>query len=145
MFLALILAIATTTAPVATAAPPAAAAQAPVKPGGPVDICMRAAAAVSHSALADMDRDDCECADQQLHKLLHGGDYVIHEEMQTLLATGANEATFNKQLSDYMLQRGMTQSDADAFFTRLKAAEAKTQGLCSATPLLGPPIGTTPQ
>jgi hypothetical protein len=141
MILAAILAISTAIAPTTT--PPVKAAtpaQAPVEPGSPVDICMRAAAAVSHSSLADMDRDDCACVDQQLHKILHGGDYTLHLEMQTILASGANEATFNKQLSDDMLKRGMNQGDADAFFTRLKEAEAKAQAICNTSPLLGPSI-----
>lgn len=139
MLLAAILAIATATAP--TAVPPAAAMQPPVKPGSPVDVCMRAAAAVSHAPLADSDRDECECADQQMHKLLHGGDYALHLQMQTILASGADEKAFNKQLSDDMLQRGMTQGDADAFFARLKVAEAKIQEICNSSPLLGPEIG----
>lgn len=141
MFLAAILVIGTAVAPTAT--PPGAAVQPPVKPGSAVDVCMRAAAAVAHSQVNDTDRDECECADRQMHKLLHGGDYTLHLQMQAILASGANEAAFNKQLSDAMLQRGMTQNDADAFFARLKTAEAKTQGICDNSPLLGPEIAPT--
>ena len=146
MILAAILAIATATAP--TAAPPAKAAiptETPVKPGSPVDICMRAAAAVAHSSVSDTDRGECECADQQMHKLLRGGDYALHLQMQTILATGATEATFNKQLSDVMLQRGMNQGQADAFFARLKTAESQAQAICDTSPLLGPSIAPTPR
>ena len=122
-----------------------AAANAPAPSDNPVDICMRAAAAIGHTAVKDTDRDDCACADQQLHKLLHGGDYALHEAMQTIIASGADEASFNKQLSDIMLKRGMTQSDADAFFARLKAAEAKVQTLCYSDPLLGPTLSPQPR
>jgi hypothetical protein len=135
MLLAAILAIAAATAP----------AQPPVLPGSAVDICMRAAASVGHTAVKDTDRDDCACADLQLHKLLHGGDYTLHEDMQTIIASGADEANFNKQLSDIMLKRGMNQSDADQFFARLKAAEAKVQGICNSDPLLGPLLSPQPQ
>jgi hypothetical protein len=106
---------------------------------------MRAAAAVAHSTVKDADRDGCVCSDQQLHKLLHGGDYSLHEDMQTIIASGANEERFNKQLSDIMLKRGMKQGDADQFFARLKAAEAKVQGICNSDPLLGPPLSPQPQ
>jgi hypothetical protein len=135
MFLAAILAIAT-----AAAAP----ARPPVQPGSAVDICMRAAAAVAHSPVKDADRDDCACTDQQLHKLLHGGDYALHEDMQTIIASGADEKSFNKQLSDIMLKRSMNQNDANAFFARLKTAEAEAHAICDTSPLLGPSIGTTP-
>ena len=131
MFLAAILAIAGTTAPA-----PANAA---------VDVCMRAASAVGHSAVKDTDRDSCACADQQLHKLLHGGDYALHEEMLTIIAGGADETNFNKQLSDIMLKRGMNQGDADQFFARLKAAESKAQAACNSEPLMGPPLSPQPQ
>jgi hypothetical protein len=120
-----------------------AAASAPVQPGSAVDICMRAAAAVAHSSVNDADRESCTCSDQQLHKLLHGGDYALHLQMQTILATGTDEANFNKQLSDAMLKRSMTQSDADAFFARLKAAEANAAAICDDSPLLGRPLTPT--
>jgi hypothetical protein len=121
----------------------AAATAAHAQGNTPVDICMRAAAAVAHASVKETDRGSCACSDQQLHKLLHGGDYALHEDMQTILATGADEASFNKQLSDIMLKRGMNQNDANQFFARLKTAEAKVQELCNSEPLMGPPI--TPQ
>ncbi len=93
----------------------------------PADICMRAAAVIAHAPVKESDRQGCVCADQQLHKLLHGGDYALHEAMQTIIAGGADEASFNKQLSDVMLKRGMNQSDADQFFARLKMAEGNAQ------------------
>jgi hypothetical protein len=135
MLLAAILAIAAATAPVQSSA----------QPGSAVDICMRAAAAVGHTTVKDADRDECACADQQLHKLLHGGDYALHEEMQTIIAGGANEASFNKQLSGIMLKRGMNQSDADQFFARLKTAEGKAQAACNTEPLMGPELAPQPR
>jgi hypothetical protein len=135
MFLAAILAVAAANAP----------AQPPVQPGSAVDICMRAAAAIAHSAVKDADRADCACSDQQLHRLLHGGDYALHEDMQTIIANGANEASFNKQLSDIMLKRGMNQNDANQFFARLKTAETATQAICSDSPLMGPPLAPQPR
>jgi hypothetical protein len=122
-----------------------AAAAAPAQGNTPVDICMRAAAAVAHSSVKETDRDGCVCSDQQLHKLLHGGDYALHESMQGIIADGADEKNFNKQLSDIMLQRGMTQSDADQFFSRLRAAEAEARAACNTDPLLGPPISPQTQ
>jgi hypothetical protein len=122
-----------------------AAASAPVQPGSAVDICMRAAAAVAHTSVKDADREDCACSDQELHKLLHGGDYALHEDMQSIIASGADEASFNRQLSDIMLNRSMNQNDADQFFARLKAAEGKAQATCNTEPLMGPELAPQPQ
>ncbi len=131
MFLAAVLAI--------------AAATAPAPSNTPADICMRAAAAVAHASIKESDRAGCICADQQLHKLLHGGDYALHEEMQAIIAGGADEPGFNKQLSDFMRKRGMSQNDADQFFVRLKTAEGRTQAICNTDPLLGPQLSPQPQ
>lgn len=122
-----------------------AAANAPAPSNTPVDTCMRAAAAVAHASIKESDREGCICADQQLHKLLHGGDYALHEEMQTIIASGADQTSFNKQLSDAMLKRGMNQGDANQFFVRLKAAEATAQGDCDASPFLGRPLSPQPR
>jgi hypothetical protein len=126
MILAVLLAIAATTAP--------------AQGSTPVDICMRAAAVVAHASVKETDRGSCACSDQQLHKLLHGGDYALHEDMQTIIASGADEASFNKQLSDIMRKHGMNQNDADQFFARLKIAEAQAEELCNSEPLMGPPL-----
>ncbi|MGA9796709.1 MAG: hypothetical protein WBQ17_14385 [Rhizomicrobium sp.] len=122
-----------------------AAANAPVPSNTPADICMRAAAVVAHASVKESDRQGCVCADQQLHKLLRGGDYALHEDMQAIIASGADEKSFNKQLSDAMLQRRMNQADADQFFARLKAAEATAQQACNTSPLLGRPLSPQPQ
>ena len=103
-----------------------------------VDVCMRAAAAVAHSTVSESDRGGCACAVQQLHKLLAPGDYALHEEMETVIAGGADEKNFNKQMSDIMLKRGMNQSSANAFLARARAAEEKTQEICNPSPLLAP-------
>lgn len=122
-----------------------AAANAPAQSNTPTDICMRAAAVVAHSSVKESDRAGCVCADQQLHRLLHGGDYALHEDMETIIASGADEKDFNKQLSDAMLKRGMNQSDADQFFGRLKAAEATARATCDSDPLLGPQLSPQPR
>jgi hypothetical protein len=112
---------------------------APTVPVSPdVDVCMRAAAAVAHAAVSESDRGGCVCAGQQLHKFLSSGDYELHEEMETLIASGADEKSFNKQLSDTMRKRGMNQAAADAFLKRAQAAEDKTQQICNPSPLLSP-------
>jgi hypothetical protein len=128
MILAAILAIAAATAPSST----------------PVDLCMRAAAVVAHASIKESDRDGCVCADQQLRKLLHGSDYALHEDMQSIIASGADEASFNKQLSDIMLKRRMNQNDANQFFARLKTAESQVQAICNSSPLLGRPVSPQP-
>jgi hypothetical protein len=119
-----------------------AAANAPANDS--VDTCLRAAAAVAHQSVKEMDRDSCVCSDQQLRKLLHGGDYVLHEQMQVIIASGADEKNFNKQLSDIMLKRGMNQGDADQFLVRLKKAEAQANATCNSSPVLGPPVSLQP-
>jgi hypothetical protein len=103
-----------------------------------VDVCMRAAAAVAHSTVSESDRTGCVCAVQQLHKQLTPNDYNLHEEMETILASGADEKNFNTQLSAIMLKRGMTQANADAFLARSRAAEARAQEVCNPSPLLNP-------
>ncbi len=102
------------------------------------DICVKAAAATDHIAVKDVDKDACQCATKQLHAALKPSDFALHEQMLEIIATGADEKSFNKQLSDIMLERGMTQKDADAFLARSKAAEAKAQAMCNTSPLLGP-------
>jgi hypothetical protein len=111
---------------------------APAMTDADVDICMRAAAAVAHATVSESDRGGCVCAGQQLRKLLTPGDYDLHEEMETIIASGADEKAFNKQLSDVMLKRGMNQAAADAFLKRSEAAEYKAQEICNPSPLLGP-------
>jgi len=108
----------------------------PVSPD--VDVCMRAAAAVAHAAVNESDRGGCVCAGQQLRKSLSPGDYELHEQMETVIAGGADEKSFNKQMSDIMLKRGMNQGAADAFLKRAQAAEDKTQQICNPSPLLSP-------
>jgi hypothetical protein len=73
-----------------------------------------------------------------LRKTLKPGDYDLHERMLEIIASGADEKTFNKQMSDVMLQRGMNQHDADAFLARSKAAERKAQDDCNPSILLDP-------
>jgi hypothetical protein len=103
-----------------------------------VDVCMRAAAAVAHSTVSESDRGGCACAVQQLHKFLVPHDYALHEEMETIIAGGADEKSFDKQLSDIMLRRGMNQVAATAFLARAHAAEDKAQEVCNPSPLLTP-------
>jgi hypothetical protein len=110
---------------------------APVNPE--VTICVKAAAAADHIKVDDVDKDACVCATKQLHLLLKPGDYDLHEKMLTVIASGADQKSFDKQMSDIMLKRGMKQPDVDAFLTRSKKAEAAAQSKCNATPpLLGP-------
>jgi hypothetical protein len=115
-------------------------AQAAVTTAAPTeaDICVKAAAATDHIAVKDVDKDACQCATKQLHAALKPSDFALHEQMLEIIATGADEKSFNKQLSDIMLKRGMTQKDADAFLARSKSAEEKAQIICNTSPLLGP-------
>ncbi|HEY5338652.1 MAG TPA: hypothetical protein VIJ85_10635 [Rhizomicrobium sp.] len=129
--------LSTTSASFAT--PPAAA---PVNPE--IAVCIKAAAATDHVALKDVDKDACECATKRLHASLKPGDYALHEQMLEVIASGADEKTFNKQMSDIMLKRGMDQHDVDAFLARSKAAEQKAQEVCNPSPLLTPDPGTPP-
>jgi hypothetical protein len=107
-------------------------------PNPDVDVCMRAAAVVAHSTVSESDRGGCACAAQQLHKSLSPGDYALHEEMETIIAAGADEKSFNRQMSDIMLKRGMNQTNANAFLARAHAAEIKAQQVCNPSPLLAP-------
>lgn len=103
-----------------------------------LNTCMRAAAATDHVALKEVDKDACTCATADLRKTLKPSDFDLHERMLEVIASGADEKTFNKQMSDIMLQRGMNQSDADAFLARSKAAERKAQDDCDASIMLDP-------
>jgi hypothetical protein len=107
-------------------------------PNPDVDVCMRAAAIVAHSTVSESDRGGCACAVQQLHKFLAPGDYTLHEEMETIIASGADEKSFDKQMSDIMLKRGMNQTSANAFLARSHSAESKAQDICNPSPLLAP-------
>ncbi|HWD49058.1 MAG TPA: hypothetical protein VG309_03990 [Rhizomicrobium sp.] len=107
-------------------------------PSDEIDICVKAAAASDHVKPGDVDRGGCECATKQLHSSLKPGDFALHEQMETIIASGADEKSFNKQLSDIMLARGMNQHDADAFLARSRAAEQKAQDMCNPSPLLTP-------
>jgi hypothetical protein len=112
----------------------AATAAAPAPPD--VDVCMRAAAAASQSTTKDTDQTGCVCTVQQLHKFLTPSDYALHEKMEEIIASGAGEASFNKQLSEIMLKRGMSQIDANAFLARAHAAEVHASDACNSSPLL---------
>ena len=113
---------------------------APSSPANPeIDTCIKAAAASDHVSVKDVDKGACECATQELHKLLKPGDYDLHERMLQIIASGADEPTFNKQMSDIMLGRGMNQHDADAFLARSHAAERKAQDDCNPSILLDAP------
>jgi len=112
----------------------AAATAAPVPPD--VDVCMRAAAAAAHDTVTDTDQSGCVCTVQQLHHLLTPQDYALHETMEEIIASGADEKSFNKALSDIMLQRGMTQIDANAFLARSRSAEERASSACNSSPLL---------
>ncbi|MBS0273791.1 MAG: hypothetical protein JSR55_05185 [Proteobacteria bacterium] len=116
---------------------PAPAKPAPVNPE--VLICMKAAAATDHIKLDDVDKDACACASKELHKSLTPDDFALHEKMLEVIASGADEKAFNKQMSDIMLKRGMNQKMVDAFLARSKKAQDKAQAKCNtAPPLLGP-------
>ena len=115
---------------------------APVKPA-PVNpevlVCMKAAAATDHIKLDDVDKDACVCATKELHKSLTPDDFALHDKMLEVIASGADEKSFNKQMSDIMLKRGMNQKMVDAFLARSKKAQDKAQAICNtAPPLLGP-------
>lgn len=118
------------------------AASAPAKPAPmspEVTICVKAAAVADHIKVDDVDKDACICATKQLHLLLKADDYDLHEKMLTVIASGADQKSFDKQMSDIMLKRGMKQPDVDAFLARSKKAEAAAQSKCNtAPPLLGP-------
>jgi hypothetical protein len=58
--------------------------------------------------------------------------------MLQIIASGADQKSGQKHLSDIMLQRGMNQHDADAFFARVNAAQTKAQEICNPSPLLSP-------
>ncbi|HEY2034871.1 MAG TPA: hypothetical protein VGH02_14405 [Rhizomicrobium sp.] len=100
---------------------------------------MKAAAAADHIKVDDVDKDACVCATKQLHLLLKPDDYDLHEKMLSVIASGADRKSFDKQMSDIMLKRGMKQPDVDAFLARSKKAENAAQAKCNtAPPLLGP-------
>jgi len=107
-------------------------------PAEELAICIKAAAATDHVDVKDVDRGGCECATKQLRSSLKPGDFALHERMLEIIASGADQKTGEKQLSDVMLQRGMTQRDADAFFARVNAAQEKAQEICNPSPLLPP-------
>jgi len=110
---------------------------APVSPE--VQICMKAAAATDHIKLEDVDKDACVCATKELHKSLMPDDFALHEKMLEVIASGADEKSFNKQMSDIMLKRGMNQKMVDALLARSKKAQDKAQATCNTPPpLLGP-------
>ncbi|HWA30909.1 MAG TPA: hypothetical protein VG867_07415 [Rhizomicrobium sp.] len=111
----------------------------PAKPSDPaVDVCVKAAAATDHIAITDVDRDACTCATKQLRSRLSHDDFDLHQQMLQVIATGADKKAFDKRMSDIMLKRGMNQQMVDAFLARSKKAEDEAQGLCNASPLLGP-------
>jgi hypothetical protein len=106
---------------------------------GEINICMKAAAAADHVKLEDVDKDACVCATRQLRLSLKPDDYDLHEQMLTVIANGADQKSFDKQMSDIMLKRGMKQPDVDAFLARSKKAENAARAKCyTAPPLLGP-------
>jgi hypothetical protein len=117
----------------------ASAQAAPLSPANlEIDTCIKAAAATDHVSVKDVDTGACECATQDLHKFLKPGDFDLHERMLQIIGSGADEATFNKQMSDVMLGRGMNQRDADAFLARSKAAERKARDDCNPSIMLDP-------
>lgn len=106
---------------------------------GEINVCMKAAAAADHVKLADVDKDACICATKQLRGTLKPDDYDLHEKMLIVIGSGADQKSFDKQMSDIMLKRGMKQPDVDAFLARSKKAETAAQAKCNtAPPLLGP-------
>ena len=109
-----------------------------------IDICVKAAAATDHVPVKMVDRGACQCATADLHKLLKPGDYDLHERMLEIIAGGADEKTFDKQMSDIMQQRGMKQNDVDAFLSRTNAAQQKAQQDCDPSILLDPPPTNRP-
>jgi hypothetical protein len=117
-------------------AAPTPAKPAPVSPE--VTVCIKAAAAADHIKVEDVDKDSCVCATKQLHLLLRPSDYELHEKMLTVIASGADQKSFDKQMSDIMLNRGMQQPDVDTFLARSKKAENAAQAKCNTSPLLSP-------
>ena len=105
---------------------------------GEINVCMKAAAAADHVKLEDVDKDACVCATKQLRVSLKPGDYDLHEKMLTVIASGADQKSFDKQMSDIMLKRGMKQPDVDAFLERSKKAENAAHAKCNTAPLLNP-------
>ena len=65
-----------------------------------IDTCVNAAAATDHVPVKMVDRDACKCATAELHKILKPGDFDLHERMLEVIASGADEKTFNRQMSD---------------------------------------------
>jgi hypothetical protein len=121
----------------AYAAPPPAK-SVPLNPE--VEICVKAAAATDHIKTSDVDKDACACATKELHKSLTPDDFALHETMLKVIAGGADEKAFNKQMSDVMLKRGMNQKMVDAFLARSRKAQDKAQAKCnSAAPLMNLP------
>jgi len=124
----------------------AAASAKPESMNPEVQTCMKAAAAADHIKLDDVDKDACVCATKELHQSLTPEDFALHEKMLEVIASGADEKAFNKQMSDIMLKRGMNQPMVDAFLARSKKAQDKAQAKCNtAPPLLGPAPLLTPQ
>jgi hypothetical protein len=107
-----------------------------------IDVCVKAAAATDHVNVRQVDRGACQCATAELHKVLKPGDYDLHERMLEIIASGADEKTFNAQMSDIMVKRGMNQSDVDAFLARTKAAQQKAQEDCDPSIMLDPQPST---
>jgi hypothetical protein len=103
-----------------------------------IDICMRAAAVTDHVAVKEVDKSACECATSDLHKNMRPADFELHERMLEVIASGADKKSFDKQMSDIMLARGMNQHDVDAFLARSKTAENKAQDDCNASIMLDP-------
>ena len=109
-----------------------------------IDVCVKAAAAADHIKSADVDRESCVCATKELQTTMRPGDFDLHEKMLEIIGSGANEKAFNKQMSDIMLQRGMKQTDVDAFLARSKKAETAAKTKCDSSPLLDRPIPYQP-
>jgi hypothetical protein len=65
--------------------------------------------------------------------------------MLIVIGSGADQKSFDKQMSDVMLKRGMKQPDVDAFLARSKKAENAARAKCNTAPLLNPtPLLDTP-
>ena len=103
-----------------------------------IETCVNAAAATDHVPVKMVDRGACQCATADLRRTLKPGDFDLHERMLEIIASGADKKTFDKQMSDIMLARGMKQSDVDAFLARTKAAQQKAQDDCNAAIMLDP-------
>jgi hypothetical protein len=124
---------------IAAAAQAATAPAKPAKPNPDVDICVKAAAATDHIKIEDVDRDACACATKELQRTLSPDDFALHETMLGVIASGANERSFNKQMSDIMLKRGMNQQMVNAFLARTKKAQDKAHAKCNVPPPLDLP------